>query len=85
MSVTYPPEIQAFVNEQVSSGHFQNEEDVTVEALRLLRDFTHRHRSLQQNVRQSLDELENNEARPLNMDDVIARGAERLAKAQGTV
>ena len=85
MSVSYPPEIQAFVKEQVSSGHFQNEEDVTVEALRLLRDFTQRHRSLQQDIRQSLDELENNEARPLNMDDVIARGAERLAKAQGTV
>ena len=78
MPATYPPEIQAFVNEQVSSGHFQNEEDVTVEALRLLRDFTQRHRSLQQDIRQSLDELEQGRAKPVIMEDVIARGADHV-------
>jgi Arc/MetJ-type ribon-helix-helix transcriptional regulator len=82
MPVTYPREIQEFVSEQISSGHFQSEEAVTLEALRLLRDFTHRHRSLQSDLRQSLDELERGQDRPLNMDDVIARGEARLAKSQ---
>ncbi len=74
MPVTYPREIQEFVSEQISNGHFQSEEDVTLEALRLLRDFTHRHRSLQRDLRQSLNELERSQNRPLKMEDVIARG-----------
>lgn len=78
MPVTYPREIQEFVSEQISSGHFQREADITLEALRLLRDFTHRYRSPQCDLRQSLDELERNQARPLKMDDVIVRGEDHV-------
>src|SRR5215210_4920267 len=84
MDVSLPPELERFVQEQVSHGHFATEEEVVCEALRLLQRNEQLDRlkleELRQLVAVGLEQAERGEVAPLDMAAIRAEGRRRLAQ-----
>lgn len=88
MSIGYPHDLQKFVEEQISSGDFQSEEEFAVFTAALYRDLTKRHHELRQHVQQGIAEIERGEGIEIKggenlrmfLDDLKLQGRERLQK-----
>lgn len=80
MSVTIPAKLAEFVSGIVASGRFQSEEDVVAEALRLLQDRERKLQALREDIRVGIEELNRGEGAPLDINDIMTRGRERLAQ-----
>jgi antitoxin ParD1/3/4 len=85
-SVSLPPDLAAFVHEQVDQGSFFTEGEVVVAALALLRDREELRRirleRLKAEIQPALDGLDRGEGSPLDMADIKAEVLRRLAEEQ---
>ncbi|MBN2577391.1 MAG: type II toxin-antitoxin system ParD family antitoxin [Pirellulales bacterium] len=79
MTVSMPPDLDAFIHQAVATGMYESEEAVIVAGLRLLQDRSRRLEELRDELRPALEELDRGEGKPLDIEDVIRRGHERLA------
>ena len=88
MAVGYPPDLQKFVEEQISSGEFQSEQEFAVFTAALFRDLSDRHQDLRQHVQQGIAEIERGEGIEIEgnenlrtfFDDLKSQGRERLQR-----
>ena len=80
MSVTIPPELEPFVEAELASGAFASEAELIAKALELYRQMKKRHEELRTEVGRSLDEAKRGDVAELDVEQVIARGYERLAQ-----
>lgn len=79
MSGTYPADLQAFIQQELDSGHYQSEDELVAAALKVYRELRARHQQLCDDVLDSIAQADRGEAGPLDIDEVVARGRQRLA------
>jgi len=71
MAETFPHEIQQFVRQELASGHYQSEEELVVEAVRLLRDSNLRLQELREGLKTRLHDLDGGNAIELEGDEAL--------------
>ena len=81
MKLAYPPEIDAYVREQIASGRFADETEFATAALRLYRELEQRHQELRSQVQHSIEQAERGEIAPLNMEEIKAEVAAGFGSA----
>lgn len=74
-----PADLSQFVAEQVSAGNYESESAVICEALRFLKQRENRLDELRREIAPALERMERGEGHELTADEVIERGAARLA------
>jgi antitoxin ParD1/3/4 len=84
MTVSMPPDLNAFVHQAVTTGMYESEEAVIVAGLRLLQERERRLEELRAELLPALESLDRGEGKPLDIEDIIRRGHERHeAQKQG--
>lgn len=91
MSYAFPPELQRLVADGVASGECASEDEVLLEAMRLLRDRDAHWEEFRDRLRVRLDRLDRGEGLEFEdeaalrgfFDDVQARGRERFEAGRG--
>ena len=78
MESTYPPEIDAYVRDQLDSAEYASEHDLIVDAIRMHRELRTRHQQLRDDIRVGIESLDRGEGAPLDMDAIKAEVAERF-------
>jgi antitoxin ParD1/3/4 len=92
MSILIPPELEAFVAQEVASGKYRSRKEVISEGLRLLREHQRKLDQLRADIQVGLDQLERGEGVVLQdqqagrdfVDDIAWRGGERLTIRKST-
>lgn len=77
---TFPPDIEAYVQQKIASGQFHSRDELSVEAVRIYRDLEARHAQLESDVQAAIDEADRGLSVPL---DIEAIKAELTAARQG--
>ncbi len=67
-----PPDLEAYVEQQLASGQFGSREELTIEAVRLLRDVQEKRRQLKSDVQAALDEADRGLSGPFDLDAIKA-------------
>jgi Arc/MetJ-type ribon-helix-helix transcriptional regulator len=57
----YPPEIGDFIERQIALGHYRSEEDLVVDAVRIMREVNDQQRQFAEDVQQGMDQLDRGE------------------------
>ena len=91
MSHSFPPELQRLLHEGLASGQYQSEDEMLLEAVRLLRQRDTDLDQFKQNLKTRLArlelgegiELEDDQALRRFFDDIQARGHQRYEASQG--
>lgn len=55
MPPSYPPDLEAFVRQELERGNYANEDDLVFDALRLLRELKSHHQELCADIQRSVD------------------------------
>ena len=76
MSEAFPPDVQEFVEQLVAAGEYGNEGEVMIAGVRALRELKQRHEALRQDIQVAIDELDQGEGEPLDMDAIKTEVAE---------
>ena len=79
MRNAYPPELESFIQQELSEGHFDSETELLTRALEVYRTLKQRHDTLRATVNSAIAEADRGEATPLDIETIIAAGYERLA------
>ena len=72
MSTGYPPEILKFIEEEMASGHYEDENALVTEALEVFRELKQRHVELKQQIQQSLAAERKGRVMPLDIDAIVS-------------
>ena len=80
MTVDIPAEFSQFVQQVISRGSFASETEVVGAGLRLLQARERKLEALRAEILPALESLDRGEGEPLDVEDVIARGRQRLAE-----
>lgn len=72
MSTGYPPEILKFIEEEMASGHYEDESALVTEALEVFRELKQRHVELKQQIQQSLEAERKGRVMPLDIDAIVS-------------
>ena len=72
MSTGYPPEILKFIEEEMASGHYEDESALVTEALEVFRELEQRHAELKQQIQQSLEAEREGRVMPLDIDAIVS-------------
>ncbi|MFI4850818.1 MAG: type II toxin-antitoxin system ParD family antitoxin [Gimesia chilikensis] len=72
MSTGYPPEILKFIEEEMASGHYEDESALVTEALEVFRELKQRHAELKQQIQQSLEAEREGRMMPLDIDAIVS-------------
>jgi Arc/MetJ-type ribon-helix-helix transcriptional regulator len=80
MTVAIPSNLQDFIQQVVNAGEARSEEELVARALELYREMRARHATLKEDVQRSLAEADCGEVSELDVEAIIARGTDRLAR-----
>ena len=69
---TFPPDIEAYVQQKIASGQFQSRDELAAVAIRLYRDLEARHAQLRSDVQAGIDEADQGLIEPLDIDAIKA-------------
>lgn len=72
MSTGYPPEILKFIEEEMASGHYEDESALITEALEVFRELKQRQAELKQQIQQSLEAEREGRVMPLDIDAIVS-------------
>ena len=72
MSTGYPPEILKFIEEEMASGHYEDESALITEALEVFRELKQRQAELKQQIQQSLAAEREGRVMPLDIDAIVS-------------
>ncbi len=85
MNVSLTPELEHIIRDKVDSGLYHSASEVVREALRLLQEQDRLREMRLEALRKEIQKgLDSGSAGPLDMEDVIRRGRERLEERQKT-
>jgi Arc/MetJ-type ribon-helix-helix transcriptional regulator len=76
--ISFPPDIEAYVQEKIAPGQFHSREEIAVEALRVYRDMEKRHAELKADIQAALAEVRNGGSEPLDIAAIQAELLEEL-------
>lgn len=84
MNISLTPELERLIHKKVRSGRYLSASEVVREALRLLEDHDHlremRLEELRREIAIGLEQAERGEVAPLDMDAVLKKSREQIAK-----
>jgi len=69
MTLTIPSDLESFIKEEISRGHFDSEQAAVEEGLRLLRN----HCEMKELVQQGVEQADNNEVVDITSDEDRSR------------
>jgi len=78
MKHAYPPDIEQFVLQALSTGEYASEDDVVVEGIRALREFKRRQQSLRDDVQAAITENDQGQGEVWDIDAMKSGLAEQL-------
>ena len=67
-----PPDLEAYVEQQLASGEFGSRDELTIEALRLLREVQEKRRQLKSDIQAAIDEADRGLSRPFDLEAIKA-------------
>jgi len=79
MTIDIPPELEAYVQQELATGAYRTREELIRDALSVFRDLRERHETLRADVARAIAQAERGEACEIDIDELIARGTKRLA------
>jgi antitoxin ParD1/3/4 len=86
MTVALPSELEDLVNAKIQSGQYQSAGEVIREGLRLLeeKDILRQIKldQLRKDIAIGIEQADRGDLAPLDVEDIIARGKQRLAEAK---
>ncbi len=85
MTIALPSELEELVNAKIQSGQYHSASEVIWEGLRLLEEKDALRQikleRLRKDIAIGIDQADRGDLAPLDIEDIIARGEMRLAKA----
>ncbi len=78
---TFPPDIEAYVQQKIASGQFHSRDELAVEAVRVYRALEAKHAQLKSDVQAAIDESDRGLSVPL---DIEAIKAQLMAELDGS-
>jgi putative addiction module CopG family antidote len=69
---TYPPDLEAYVQQKIASGEFHSRDELAVEAVRLYREVEARHAQLKADIHAAIDEADRGLCKPLDIEAIKA-------------
>ncbi len=73
MTEVLPSDLQQFVREEVASGMYKTEDEVVIEAVRMLRESTVRREQLRQEIQGRIERLDRGEGIECESDEALFR------------
>ena len=70
MTITYPPELNEFVQQEIARGAFGSEEELVINAVSALREMKLRNEQLRRDVCEAIDQADRGEVAPLDIDEI---------------
>ena len=83
MARTFPTELTQFIQDELQTGGYADEDAVLTAALEVFREVRQRHAELRGRVQQSLAQVHAGEATPLDMDEIRQLLTNRLDQQEG--
>jgi Arc/MetJ-type ribon-helix-helix transcriptional regulator len=83
MTRTFPTELNQFIQDELQSGGYADEDAVLTAALEVFREVRQRHAELRGRVQESLAQVHAGEATPLDMDEIGQLLTNRLDQQKG--
>ena len=80
MTVSIPNELRQFIEGEVACGKYRSEEEVVAEAIALLRERERKRDAIRKDIQVGLDELDRGDRKTMDIEDVKARGRQRLSE-----
>lgn len=82
MNVSLTPQLESYIKQKVASGMYNSVSEVVREAIRLLEERdrlqTMKLEAMKVDIQQGLDSLERGQGKPLDMEQIKARGRQQL-------
>lgn len=78
MTGIYTPEIAEFVEQELASGEFTDESALVNQALQFYRELKLRHGDLKQHIGVALDQADQGQVSPLDIDEIVSELEEEL-------
>ena len=75
---TYPPDLEAYVQQKIDSGEFRSRDELAVEAVRLYREIEIKHAQLKADIQAALDEADRGLSKPLDIEAIKTELAAEL-------
>ena len=69
---TYPPDLEAYVQQKIAAGDFSSREELTIEAVRLYREVERKRAQLKSDVQAAIDEADRGLCEPLDIEAIKA-------------
>jgi Arc/MetJ-type ribon-helix-helix transcriptional regulator len=80
MPRTFPADLNQFIQDELETGDYANEDALLTAALEVFREVRQRHAELRSRVQESVAQARAGEATPLNMDETKQKLLNRLAQ-----
>lgn len=72
MTISYPPELDEFVKQELARGAFGSEEELVINAVSALREMKLRHEQLRRDVQEAIEQADRGDVAPLDIDAIKA-------------
>jgi Arc/MetJ-type ribon-helix-helix transcriptional regulator len=72
LKLDYPPEVEAYITEQLAAGRFESESELATAAIQVVQELAARERKFREDLKRSIEQADRGEVAPLNMQEVIA-------------
>lgn len=69
---TYPPDLEAYVQQKIAAGQFRSREELAIEAVRLYREIEQKRANLKSDVQAAIDEADRGLCEPMDIDAIKA-------------
>ena len=83
MTRTFPTELNQFIQDELQTGGYADEDAVLTAALEVFREVRQRHAELRGRLQESLAQVHAGEATPLDMDEIRQSLTNRLDQQKG--
>ena len=83
MTRTFPTDLNQFIQDELRTGGYADEDAVLTAALEVFREVRQQHAKLRVRVQKSLAQAHAEEATPLDMDEIRQSLTNRLAQQKG--
>jgi Arc/MetJ-type ribon-helix-helix transcriptional regulator len=67
---SFPPDLEAYVHQKLSTGQFGSEDEFTAEAVRVYRELENRHTALKSDIQAAIDEADRGLCEPLDVEAI---------------
>jgi Arc/MetJ-type ribon-helix-helix transcriptional regulator len=71
LKLKYPPEVEAFVAEQLAAGKFEGESELATAAIRVVQELAARERKFREDLKRSLEQADRGEVEPWDLEGIL--------------